>query len=378
MEENVIQNIEDLRLAQAQMNMTAPCNEKWEFFYDETGNCRKFFLKEDGSFNNQEALNYYFILGGLVFESKEDVKKCDVSSLIKSLHLQKTVTELKSHHLNRRKNLSFKDFIKQDRVTKVIQWIYNSKANIHFCVENILYYALVDIVDSLNKPEMGVFLFDLKAIFYRIVKKYIDNFADFFSRYGYPDVTQTEFFWNELSALLDEVCYNDPELKESPSANILSTMVRDNARHVMQQENTLITGNEKNELQDSFAPLYLGRCQTFLYAHHNFDEEIQVIPQMSTFPIKNFRFVNSVNEPLIQVSDCFISILSKILFFLDSKTIEEIENYSQEMDNVSKRNLVAMNYLILRSNAEHSFLTQYINAQSIIRDQEQKWQILTN
>lgn len=153
-------------------------------------------------------------------------------------------------------------------------------------------------------------------------------------------------------------------------------MVKDNARHPAQQENVLIMDNERFELQNTYVPFYMRPCYTFLYAHHNFDEEKQIIPQMSEFAPNNYCFVDSVNEPLIQVSDCFVSILSKILFFFDSKSFSEIEEYSKNMDAVSKQNFRTMFSLIARADAKHKFLIHNANAISVLADHEKKWDVV--
>ena len=49
-----------------EFNGVPPFREKMVFFYDETGNCRKFTLK-DGVVNAPEAIDYDFILGGIAF-----------------------------------------------------------------------------------------------------------------------------------------------------------------------------------------------------------------------------------------------------------------------------------------------------------------------
>ncbi len=376
-QEEIVKEFMELREAEAQIHSITPCNEKWEFYYDETGNCRKFRLKEDGSFNSNDALSHYFILGGLVFDSKKDAQESNPQSLINSLGLQRNIKELKSHLLCPT-NWDFEHFIKQDKVTKVIEWIYNSKANIHYSIANNLYYALVDIIDSLNKPQMGEFLFVLKDALYRIAKKHIDFFAEFLSRYGYPDITRTANFWKELSSILADISYRDSLFSDDSAANILATMVADNARHPLMQENILITDNTKYVLHESYLPFYERPCYTFLHSHHNFDEEKFIMRQMSDFPFNNYCFLNSVNEPLIQLSDCFVSILSKILFFFESKTVFEIKTYSDSMDSISKQNFKRIHSLINRSEQKHIFLIHNINAISVIEDQHQKWNIIIN
>ena len=364
-----------IRKLEAKMHKVKPCDEKWEFYYDETGNCRKFRLKEGGEFNNREALNHYFVLGGLVFDSKDDALNSNPQVLISSLGLQANVAELKSHHLCPT-NWNFEHFIKQDKVTKVIRWIYSSKANIQYSIENNLYFALVDIVDSLNKPEMGEILFHLKDALYRAAKAHLDDFALFLSNYGFPDVVQTENFWLDLTYTLDDIAREDDVFRDDSWFTILRTLVKDNARHPAQQENILITGNEKFELQDTYVHFYMRPCYTFLYAHHNFDEEKQIIPLMSRLDLDNYCFVDSVNEPLIQISDCFVSILSKILFFFDSKTLNEIAEYSKNLDATSKQNFRTMFSLIDRADAKHKFLIHNVNAISVLDDHQKKWKVM--
>ena len=369
------EEVVELREVEASMHQIKPCDEKWEFYYDETGNCRKFRLKEGGDFNNREALSHYFILGGLVFDSKDDALNSNPQAMICSLGLQANIAELKSHHLCPT-DWDFEHFIRQDKVTKVVQWIYNSKANIQYSIENNLYFALVDIVDSLNKPEMGEMLFSLKDALYRAAKAHLEDFALFLSNYGFPDIAQTENFWLDLTYTLDDIAREDVSFRDDSWFSILRTMVKDNARHPAQQENILITGNKKFELQDTYVHFYMRPCYTFLYAHHNFDEEKQIIPQMSGLDLDNYCFVDSVNEPLIQVSDCFVSILSKILFFFDSKTLVEIEEYSKKMDDVSRRNFRTIFSLIIRADAKHKFLIHNANAISVLADHEKKWKVV--
>ena len=361
---------------EAQLQGISPCNENWEFYFDETGNCRKFRLTEDGSFNDTNALSHYFILGGLVFDTKEDADKCDPQSFINSLHLGTNFSELKSNMLCPT-NWPFENFIKHDRVSKLIKWIYNSKADIHYSIENNLYFALVDIVDSLNLGAMCEYHFLLKDALYRATKHHLDEITEFLSNYDFPDISKTEQFWKDLTYILDDIAQNDNNFAYDTWFAILRSMVKDNARHPTQQENTLITNNEKHELQDTYLPFYQWPCYTFLYSHHNFDEEKTIIPQMKIFPFENYQFLDSVNEPLIQISDCFVSTLSKILFFFDSKSLNEIETYSKAMDATSKVNFRMLFEIIMRSQRKCPFLIHSANAISVRNDHAQKWDIIT-
>ena len=374
-QENNLDEFIKLRELEAELQGISLCNEKWEFYFDETGNCRKFRLTEDGSFNDANALSHYFILGGLVFESKDDANKCDPQSFIESLHLGKNFPELKSNMLCP-SNRSFENFIKHDRVSKLIKWIYDSKVCIHYSVENNLYFALVDIVDSLNLQEMGAFHLLLKDALYRATKCYLDEIAELLSNYDYPDISKTEQFWKDLTYRLDDIAQKDNSFADDPWFTILRSMIKDNARHPTQQENILITNNEKYELQDTYLPFYQRPCYTFLCSHHNFDEEKTIVSQMKLFPLNNYQFIDSTKEPLIQISDCFVSTLSKILFFYDSKSNNEIEEYSKKMDETSKTNFKMLYDTIMRSQKKSPFLIHNTNAISVMKDHAQKWNLV--
>ena len=52
------------------MSGIGPFNETMTFFYDESGNCRKFLLTKDGV-NSSDAIKGDFVLGGVAFDGLE-------------------------------------------------------------------------------------------------------------------------------------------------------------------------------------------------------------------------------------------------------------------------------------------------------------------
>ena len=67
-------------------------NETLTFYYDETGNCGKFILTEDG-FNDNRAVANDFILGGIMHEGT--VCSADTDKLLGDLRLNPGTKELK-------------------------------------------------------------------------------------------------------------------------------------------------------------------------------------------------------------------------------------------------------------------------------------------
>ena len=62
-------NVEDQKKAVFNLNGIPPFEEVMTFYYDESGNCRKFSLTDIG-FNNIDALKGDFVLAGVAHEGK--------------------------------------------------------------------------------------------------------------------------------------------------------------------------------------------------------------------------------------------------------------------------------------------------------------------
>ncbi|EHF3472149.1 hypothetical protein J1C15_003145, partial [Proteus mirabilis] len=69
-------------------------DEVYTFYYDETNNIRKLYLKDSG-FNVNKADN--FILAGILHKGRNT--SCDYSTLFQMLNLQKSTHELKLKHV---------------------------------------------------------------------------------------------------------------------------------------------------------------------------------------------------------------------------------------------------------------------------------------
>ena len=117
---------------------TADFDAVLSFYYDETNNIRKFYVRET-DFNSSFIAN--FVLGGLVHEGEAP----DVTSLIESFKLQKTTKEVKFKHIAKG---DFLNCLKSEKLKLFLQFIKGSKLYVHYSNLNILYWAIVDIVDS--------------------------------------------------------------------------------------------------------------------------------------------------------------------------------------------------------------------------------------
>ena len=76
-------NVEDHKKAIFTLNGIPPFEEEMTFYYDESGNCRKFSLTDAG-FNNTDALKGDFVLAGVAHEGRSfdiDVPSLDENPL---------------------------------------------------------------------------------------------------------------------------------------------------------------------------------------------------------------------------------------------------------------------------------------------------------
>lgn len=85
----------DVSDAKRMTKMLAPIadfDSYFTFYYDETNNIRKFYVREI-DFNS--SFNSNFVLGGLVYEGNQP----DIKPLFDKLNLQKNITEVKLKHI---------------------------------------------------------------------------------------------------------------------------------------------------------------------------------------------------------------------------------------------------------------------------------------
>ena len=106
-------NVEDHKKAIFTLNGIPPFEEEMTFYYDESGNCRKFSLTDAG-FNNTDALKGDFVLAGVAHEGRSfDI---DVPSLYAALDYKEGQKELKFKHLFHNSK-DFQSFIGSKRAT---------------------------------------------------------------------------------------------------------------------------------------------------------------------------------------------------------------------------------------------------------------------
>ncbi|MGN1154698.1 MAG: DUF3800 domain-containing protein [Agathobacter sp.] len=370
--------INALRQSGAELHGIPMCNDHMTFFYDETGNCGKFSLREEGV-NDPTALKNDFILGGVAYDG--DTCPADIESLFAALNLKSE--EMKIRNICRSKD--FMSFIGSKRATAYIDWLYNSGLYIHYAALNNLYYALVDMVDSLwdSQPQFAFsfgWAMQLKSALYRFCKEHLDEVLPLLHRFHYPNLERenTQDFADVFCNLIRT--YNDETTQQGFLIECFRQMLKYAGR---QGELVFLHDNESNVLVEEYYTLYIGRCYTYKYSIHHFDFEKVILAKMQSVPLMdnenifvNYDFLDSKNNPLIQVSDVLVGLLSRLFEYLDAVTFDDITRMNPEEGKTQLSNLKKIFTLISQADNRHQMMIQNINDVSLIQERMGKLQML--
>ncbi len=356
-----------------------PFNEKMTFYYDESGNCRKFALTESGV-NSPDALEGDFVLAGVAHEGESF--NIDEPGLYAALDYEKDQKELKFKHLYQ-KSPDFLSFMGSKKATDFLNWLQNSGLYIHYIALNNLFYSLVDIVDSLweTLPNSIEYSRCVKSALYKFVLKHQSEVIDIFIRHTYPDVKNVSAFCDELSDLIKE---NNDEYDSSffleHFRGLLEIAGKNGTMVFIQDNEPLTLVNMKD-----YHSFYLERCKVFSKSKHIFDEEPYVSKTFSEIqlfengvPVNNWEFVKSNDSIFVQVSDLVAGLLRKLFIFLDKNSLMQIAYAASELDEQKINNFNTIYGLICKSDSKTPLLIKNANSHENIKERMDKLRILAD
>lgn len=324
---------EDIREMTRKMFNLKGLDEKLKFFYDETNNIRKYYLKED-KFN--ESIKTNFILGGIVLE---DGHKVDIKPLFDSFNLQSNVTEVKL------KNIAKGDFfncLKSTHLKSIFDFLLKENISIHYSSLNFLYFSTVDIIDSLIEAT-GIdydpfYNRALKNDLYICVKRNIDKFIPIFFNYEYPNIKEDKvlLFIDDLI----EIFKSEP--KSTGNNTILMLLSKSK-----ESENLFYIMNETNHtLINNFSTFYSRTIYLFLNSTHFFDKEDSIEPLINDLnitnkesKIENYYFFDSKDNLSIQLSDIIVGLIGKYFNVLNEFTEDQLNDILVNLESTQLETL---------------------------------------
>ena len=293
------------------------------FYYDETNNIKTFYVREN-DFNYTFTAN--FVLGGLLHQGAVP----DVQPLIDSFKLQKTAKEIKFKHIAFG---NFLDCLKSQKLNLFFRFLKDSDLYVHYSSLNILYWSVVDIVDSaIMNSDAAMQLgpgFDnrLKNDLYKLCRLEIDAIVQLFYAFEYPNVKHERIgdFIEALSNLFEAYL---PMAEFHFGLESLRQILKES-----KNKGTLafVMDEEDHVLLADLTQFYLRPVYTFRNSTHIFDNEDSIREALSQYRIldngvelKNYSFVDSQDNQLTQLSDIFIGFLGKYTNYRNTHTMEEI------------------------------------------------------
>lgn len=341
-------------------------NKSCSFFYDETGNVRKFRLTQSGV-NAPEGIENDFILGGVMYLG--DVPPCKIENLRETLQL--SGKEMKFKTIAGRGS-DFWTAINKEQVLKYLKWLSMSGLYVHYATINNIYYSVVDLVDSLfvTQPEFDFsyeWTISLKAAVGEFARCYTQDVLNLFYKYEYPDLKKDQIrnFCFEFSDLIQAKSINEDFFLEC-----FRQMLKTNGRR---NELFFIENNTPHLLIEEYSSLRITRVAMFKESTHYFDQEPEAEISMSKIPLidngellQNYKFIDSKDHFIIQISDVLVGLLGSMFVALDKLSQVDCESKMKDLTPRQKESILIINDLIDKSDALCSALIQNVNSHEVI------------
>ena len=348
----IILNAEKLRAGML-LNMFAGqplygLEEEYAFFYDETNNIRKFWIRDDGF--NEPPKN--FVLGGIVHKKSRPLTGLD--ELVKSLHIQKSAKEIKFNQLA---TGSYLGVLNSRKIRTLLEWLIANEVFIHYSNFNILYWSLVDIVDSFwDEPELRQYIpyvMHIKGELFNLANADLDRLVPILKKYRFPNVQRNSScaFMMEFAGLLESVS----KKPQSDISKLVIYMVRKAANL---PELPFIMDNDDAILIDSFDSEFLRPLYIYPTSSHTFDNETEVQEALGNTQVEykrrfvEYSFVDSRDLIEIQLSDGICGLLGSHFNFLEEHSVEELIDIKQSLNPVQRQTLSLLSKLIDISDAQ--------------------------
>ncbi len=354
--------ISDIRKFTKLLAPTADFDSAFTFYYDETNNIKKFYVREN-DFNYTFTAN--FVLGGLLHSGQAP----DVQPLIDSFKQQKTAKEVKFKHIA---NGDFLDCLKSEKLKLFLQFVKDSNLYVHYSSLNILYWSIVDIVDSaISNSEaaekLGLpFANHLKNDLYKLSRLEIDAIIELFYKYEYPNIKgeAVTSFIEELTSLFDG--YIDTAEYhfglESLRQILKEAKKKGSMPFVMDEDDYILL---KDLSHNYLRPIYLFKNST-----HIFDNEDSIFETIKDYKIldgneeiKNYTFVDSQSNLLIQLSDVFVGLMGKFTNYLNTSSRDKIDIDLNSLSTLQKENIDLLISVIDKSHDKNIGFIHNIDSQ---------------
>ena len=327
-------------------------DDVFTFYYDESNNIRKLHLTSQG-LNVDKACN--FVLAGILHKGENHC--ADFESLKKRLNLQKSAKEIKLKHIGKG---SFEKILASEKLSTLLQWLLDNDFYLHYFNLNVLYWSIVDIVDSvidnLDFPNKQFFIQShmlVKSDLYKIVVHDETFFLNKLREFEYPNIKSDKV--QEFTSFLIDFVKSNSEILSEDRKYLLNKFLEGAEGS---SELFFIMNEKDNILISDFFVYYLRNTYIFKNSKHVFDEEKTIEAIFDKYDlvdngviVNNYSFVDSEELIEVQVSDVIAGLLAKYFTFLSETEKDEVKRIKSSLNQKQLDNLGLLEALIDKSDA---------------------------
>ena len=333
------------------------------FYYDETNNIRKLYLTENG-FNGEKSDN--FVLAGIAHEGKDSTS--DFREIIKMLKLPPTAKELKLKYIGKK---DIPTILKSTKLRTLLNWLNESDCYIHYCNLDVLYWSIVDIIDSMvvetPKPFSDHFAQHnllLKNTLYMLIRNDLDSFLEKLHSVGYPDIKpeMVSSFIEWIAAFSEQNKHGVPHAQYYMLKGLFDLALKS-------EELPFIMNEKEGELINNFMIFYLQHPMMFINSIHIFDEEHQVQALIKEYEKDNhqaklgqYSFQDSKTNYAIQISDVIAGLLGKYFTFINDNSASSLIEFKNCMSDIQCDNMRLLKALIDKSDSKSAAFLQSVTS----------------
>jgi hypothetical protein len=359
-------NINENRDLEIKMHNFKNIDTEYTFYYDETNNLRKFWFKNENKFNIPIAdLSKNFVLGG-VSHLKSKIN-FDTEKLKQDLKLPNTVKEMKLTYIAKGDFLSC---LKSKKLEIFLDWFVSNDLFLHYSNLNILYWSVIDILESMIPQDLLQIHMELKTILYEFIKIDLNKFIEILYKYEYPNIDR-----KKANDFLDEIL-NYIKINETKFISKYPTIDKSLIGLVYQiieeSKNTELTFimDEKNHiLIDDLFIFYKRPFGIFKNSYHIFDEESSIEDIFERWEFlddkkkwENFEFQNSTTNDLIQISDVIIGLIGKLFIYINDTNFNELTKLKENLSLIQVKNFTTLAKLFEKSDNQSTALIHSIQS----------------
>lgn len=334
----------------------------YTIYCDESSNCVKFRFKDEiGKFNFDWRND--FVLAGIAFEG--DAPPFDIDNLFAAFKLQKNVNDAKLKNIakyNGEDVNRFVDILKSEKVKLFLNELSNTNTYIHWSTQSLLYFALVDIVDSVM--DIPFMLNEIKNVLYKYVRLELDYFLEFLAKYSYPNINKEKVkdFCEEFISWIESI---EPTSQED---EFCLEFLRQGAKSSKKSGDLIFITEDKtsrrqeNFLIDNFVPIYASRLSEFPSSIIHFDKCGIAEEKIDTFAnvfcdIKKpyYDFLSSTGNKLVQICDFVSGIIAALLAFVNENDIPAINSIVSSFNLTQRQNLKLLLELMRKSTDKNKY-----------------------